>query len=140
MVPLDKYKPGQKVELVIIRETDLGFVAEINGVDQGLLYHNEVFEELRPGDAMPGFIAKIRADGTIDLLLHALGHHGAEELGERILTTLKENNGFLPVNDKSPAEQIYDLFFVSKKKYKMALGGLYKKRLIKITEKGIELV
>jgi uncharacterized protein len=134
------YTRGQKVDLIILRETQLGFVAQINGADEGLLYHNEVFEHLEIQQALPGYIKDVRPDGRIDLLLFALGHLASDELGERILGLLKENNGFLPLNDKSPAEEVYKHFGISKKKYKMAIGGLYKRRLIKITEKGMELV
>lgn len=134
------YTPGQKVDLVILRETDLGFVACINGVDEGLLYRNEIFEILRPGQALPGYISKVRENGEIDLLLQAFGNFGSDEIGQRILQILDEHKGFLPVNDHSAAEEIYDLFGVSKKKFKIALGGLYKKRLILITEEGIKRV
>ncbi len=136
----NKYESGQRVNLIILRETDLGYVAEINGAEEGLLYHNEVFERLESGESRFGYIKKIRQDGGIDLQLQAFGNLGSEELGLRILDALKNNEGFLPVNDKSSAEKIYQLFAVSKKKYKMALGGLYKRRLIKITEEGIESI
>ena len=131
------YTPGQKVDLLILRRTDLGFVAKINGVDEGLLYHSEIFEILEPGQELPGYINRVRADGSIDLLLQAFGNFGTEEIGERILQALSAANGFLPVNDKTSAEKIYDLFGVSKKKYKIALGGLYKARLITVSEEGI---
>ena len=133
------YEVGQKVDLVILRETPLGFVAQINGVEEGLLFHNEIFEALAPGDMLPGYIKKVGEKG-IDLLLQPLGHHGAAELGDSILQTLKQNKGFLPITSKTEAEEIYKLFGVSKKKYKMAVGGLYKKRLITIAEDGIRLV
>lgn len=135
-----KYTSGQKVDLVILRQTDLGFVAQINGEDEGLLYHNEIFERLDPGQELPGYIKKVRDDGSIDLLLQPFGNLGSEELGEKILDALHAMKGQLPVNAESPAEMIYDFFGVSKKKFKMALGGLYKKRLIKITDNGIELI
>ncbi len=135
-----KYEPGQKVELVIIRETQLGFLAMINDEDQGLLYHNEIFERLEPDQQLPGYIKKIRPDGTIDLQLHAFGSFGAEELGLQILELLKLNKGYLPINAKSPAESIYNYLGVSKKNFKMALGGLYKKRLVTFTDEGTELV
>jgi predicted RNA-binding protein (virulence factor B family) len=135
----DVYIPGQKVDLVILRRTDLGFVAKINGKDEGLLYHSEIFEILEPGQELPGYINRVRANGNIDLLLQAFGNFGTEEIGERILRTLGESNGFLPFNDKTSAEKIYDLFGVSKKKYKIALGGLYKARLITVGEDGIRL-
>ncbi len=134
------YTPGQKVDLKILRETDLGFVASINGVDEGLLYHDEIFEHLEPGQEVPGYIKKVREDQQIDLLLQAFGNLGAEEMGERILAALKENQGFLPITAKTSAEKIYELFGMSKKKYKIALGGLYKKRLISVDDDGIRLV
>lgn len=134
---MSKYVIGQKVDLVILRESPLGFAAEINGDDEGLLYHNEIFEHLEPGQTLPGYVRMIREDGGIDLILQPLGHHGAEELGELILETLKQHKGFLPLTSKTEAEEIYNLFGVSKKKYKMAIGGLYKKRLIKILDDGI---
>jgi uncharacterized protein len=136
----EKYELGQKVELIILRETNLGFVAEINGIDEGLLYHNEVFERLTRGQAVSGYIGKIRPDGGIDLLLQPFGNFGAEELGNKILEVLKQNNGVLPINAKSAAEKIYDTFGVSRKKFKIALGGLYKKRLVQFTESGTTLV
>ncbi len=136
---MSKYIPGEKVDLVILRETPLGFVAEINGEDEGLLYHNEIFEALEPGDKLPGYYKTTRSDGSIDLLLQPLGHHGAEELGERVLEVLKKHNGFLPLTSKTDPEEIHNLFGVSKKKFKMAVGGLYKKRLITIAEDGLRL-
>lgn len=135
--PVPAYTAGQKVNLVILRRTDLGYVAKINDQDEGLLYHNEIFEHLDPDQKLPGYIKKVREDGRIDLQLHAFGNFGAEDIGKQILQTLDEHHGFLPVNDKTPAEKIYELFGVSKKKYKIALGGLYKKRLILISDEGI---
>lgn len=136
----NKYKPGQKVDLVILRKTDLGYVAEINREDEGLLYHNEVFQGLEPRQSIAGYIKAVREDGGIDLLLQPFGNQGADELGLRIIVALEDNNGFLPINDKTSAEVIYDYFGVSKKKYKIAIGNLYKKRIILITEQGLKLV
>ena len=135
------YKIGQHVELEILRETPLGFVAAINnGEDEGLLYHGEIFEKLKPGDQLPGFIRTLRQDGGIDLILQAIGHQSNDQIGVRILEALEDSNGKLAINSKTSAEEIYRLFGVSKKKYKMALGGLYKQRLVKISDESIELV
>lgn len=134
------YSPGDKVDLIILRKTDLGFVAEINGADEGLLYYDEVFKDLKLDQALTGYIKKVRRDGGIDLLLESFGHLGTEDLGEQILEVLKKRGGKISLNAKSEAEEIYSLFGVSKKKFKMALGGLYKKRLVEFTEAGTELV
>ncbi|HEY8272724.1 MAG TPA: S1-like domain-containing RNA-binding protein [Pseudobdellovibrionaceae bacterium] len=137
----DEYAVDQSVELIICGETDLGFKAIINGKHLGMLYHNEVFQPLKQGQRLTGFIRNVRQeDGKIDLGLQKTGHHGAEEIGPKILELLQKSNGFLAINDKTSAEKIYELFGVSKKKYKIALGGLYKKRLITVNEDGIRLL
>ncbi|MGZ3774849.1 MAG: CvfB family protein [Bdellovibrio sp.] len=134
-----EYVEGQSVDLMIAAKTELGFKAIINNRHWGVLYPNEVFQTLDIGQKVKGFIKKIRDDGKIDLSLSQLGYKAAEDISEKILEVLKAKNGFLSVTDKTSPETIYKLFGVSKKKYKMALGGLYKKRLITILEDGIKL-
>lgn len=140
MTSKPNYDEGQKVELQILRATDLGFVAKINGTHEGLLYYGEIFEPLEIGQILPGYIKRVREDEKIDLLLQPFGNFGSQDLGSKILEILKNHKGFLPINDKTAAEKIYELFGVSKKKFKIALGGLYKKRLITIKDDGIRLV
>lgn len=132
------YKEGDRVDLFVAAQTELGFKAVINGRHWGVLYANEVFTKLDFGQRLPGFIKRIRPDGKIDLRLHQEAQKDVDDIGEKIMKALKDRGGFLPINDKTPAEMIYDLFGVSKKKYKMALGALYKKRMILVTEQGIK--
>lgn len=134
---------GDKVDLIIAAKTDLGYKAVINNRHIGMLYKNEVFTELFYGKEIQGYIKAIRDDGKIDLSLQqtgVTGHKAAADIGPKILELLEEKGGFLEINEKTPAEVIYDIFGVSKKKYKIALGGLYKKRLITIEEDGIRLI
>ncbi len=133
------YAIEQKVELLIFGQTDLGFKAIINGKHLGILYKNEVFQDIRYADQTAGYIKKIREDGKIDLILQPFGSKGAGDLGEKIIELLKEKGGFLPLTDKTPPDTIYEMFGVSKKKYKMALGGIYRKKLITIETDGIKL-
>lgn len=134
------YKPEQQVDLLIFGQTDLGYKAIINQKHLGVLYKNEVFQNLKYGDETKAYIKKIREDGKIDLILQAIGHKGAEDLGQKIIEILKQNNGFLALTEKTTPEKIYELFSVSKKKYKMALGNIYKKKLIRIEPDGIRLI
>lgn len=135
------YEEGQKVQLIIAGRTDLGFKAIIENRHWGVLYGNEVFQPLFQGQRLEGYIKKKRDDGKIDLSLQRAGHKSAnEDVGPKILKLLQEKNGFLAVNDKTPPEEIYRLFGVSKKKYKIALGGLYKQRLITVDDDGIRLL
>lgn len=134
------YEPNQPVDLFVAMKTDLGFKAVVNGKHWGMLFSNEVFERLEYGQKLKGYIKQVRPDGKIDLMLQPLGNKGALDLGQKILDVLKAKGGFMPLTEKTPPETIYDLFGVSKKKYKMALGGLYKKRVIAIEENGIRLL
>lgn len=130
---------GQRVELLICSQTELGYKAIINNSRWGVLYKNEIFQPLRKGQQLPGFIKKIRDDGKIDLCLQKPGHEKVADLSDRIIDALKAAGGSISITDRSPAELIYRTFSVSKKTYKKAIGGLYKKRLIEIGSDGIRL-
>lgn len=135
-----EYEFGQEVELLITRETELGYKAIINNAHWGFLYHNEVFKKLRIGKKVKGYIQKRREDGKIDLSLSAMGYEKVDGISQMILGMLGRKGGFLPLTSKTSPEEIYDTFGVSKKNYKKALGALYKQRLISIEEDGIRLV
>lgn len=135
------YQTDEAVDLLIYAQTDLGFKAVINNQHCGVLYNSEVFQEIRYGQKIKGYVKKVREDGKIDLILQKSGHLAAQDdIGPKILDEIKRAGGFLAITDKSNAEKIYSLFGVSKKKFKIALGGLYKKRLITIDPDGIRIV
>ena len=139
--PNDKtFKIGDSVNLLITGKTDLGFKAIINGNYLGVIFENEVFTSLFYGQKTKGFIKNIRGDGKIDLSLQVTGHRAAENIEPILLQMLEDNDGFLAINDKTEAEAIYQMFGVSKKKYKMILGSLYKKRIISVHDDGIRLI
>lgn len=133
------YEAGQEVDLLIAGETDLGFNAIINNKHLGVIYRNEIFQPLRKGDRIKGYIKKIREDEKIDLLLQKPGYAKVDDISLKIVDVLKKHNGFLPVTDKSDPDAIYELFGVSKKTYKKAIGALFKFQIIDIEDKGIRL-
>jgi hypothetical protein len=134
------FEVGQKVSLIIADKTELGFKAIVNNTHWGLLYQNELFQPLKRGQKLDGYIKQIREDGKIDLILNQPGYGKVLSLTDNILIKLKENNGALMLSDKSPPEAIYAAFGVSKKVFKQAIGALYKKQLISIDKNGIKLV
>jgi hypothetical protein len=136
---LPDYTVGQEVDLVIESETDLGYKAIVNNLHWGILYENEVFEQLAKGLKIKGYIKKIRPDNKIDLSLHPLGYEKVDPLTQMILDEMKKMGGFIAVSDKSDAEEVYRVFGISKKSFKQAIGALYKKRLITISPDGIRL-
>jgi uncharacterized protein len=135
-----QFHEGQSVELLIGDRTDIGYNALINNSCEGLLYKNEVFQPLRKGEHIAGFIKKVRDDGKIDLCLQKPGAEKVYDIADKIIGKLKKQAGFIPLDDKTPPEVIYRLFGTSKKTYKKAIGALYKKRIILIENGGIRLV
>lgn len=131
---------GDEVDLIIANQSSLGINTIINGKHKGLLYHNEVFTDIKPGDRLKGFIKKIREDNKIDVSLQKQGYGNIEPNSELILEKLKENDGFLELNDKSDPELIKAKLNMSKKTFKKAIGTLYKQKLIKFEDGGVRLV
>lgn len=135
-----QYSVGQAVDLMICKETDIGYKSVINRAHWGVLYFDDVFKPLKKGQKTRGYIKKLRSDRKIDLCLQKLGYEKVGDMTETILNALKSEGGFISVTDKSPPELIAKQFNVSKKTYKKAIGALYKKRLIKIEPDGIYLI
>ena len=134
-----EYYFGQEVQLMIHSKTDIGYKAIVNNIHWGMLYENEVFRTLKPGEQLTGYIKQVREDEKIDVSLQKPGIESAMDLSDKILLMLKEEGGFLPVTDKSSPETIYSVFGESKKNYKKAVGMLYKNRIITIEPDGIRL-
>ncbi len=132
---------GQKVDLIIADETDLGLKAVINHEFWGVLYWNELFQPLKKGQKVKGQVKKVRSDHKIDLILEQTHYNDRIEMTiEKFLQQLAEHQGYLPVGDKTSPDIIYKQFGVSKKIFKQALGGLYKQHKIVIGANRIEWV
>lgn len=128
-----------EVDVLVSRITDLGIEVIINQKFKGLLYHDEVFEDLRIGDKRKGVIKKIREDLKIDVSLQQLGFKNIEPTAQKLLEVLKRHHGFIGLHDKSDAEDIRSILGISKKSFKKAAGHLYKLKLISIQDDGIYL-
>ena len=132
-------KPRQSVDLLIAGRTDLGYKAVINDQYLGLIFRDDAFRPLKIGERLPGFVKNIRADGKIDLLISQGTLQGDHDLGEQIIEKLRASGGISTLTDKSDPDEIYRQFKVSKKKYKQALGTLYKSRRITLAPNQIKL-
>ena len=136
--PVD-FQAGRAVDLLIWTRTKLGYSAIIDNARLGVLYENEVFQDLQPGQRVKGFIKKVRDDQKIDLSLQQPGYQGIPDVSDTILAALRKNGGFLAVSDASMPETIQSLFGISKKTFKKAVGALYKRRLITLEDGGLRL-
>lgn len=133
------YRYGDEVSLLVWQKTDLGFKVIVDNRYAGLVYSNQIFREIRTGDRMKGYIEAVREDRKIDVMLQPTGWRMTKETADVLLDYLETHQGVCRLTDKSPAEDIYQAFQVSKKSYKKAVGDLYKRRLITIEEDCIRL-
>ncbi|GAB2587728.1 CvfB family protein [Spirosoma areae] len=131
---------GEEVRLLAYETTDLGMNVIINNRYKGLVYANEIFRTVRPGDPLLGYVKRIRDDNHVDVSLQKAGFENVEPNAQRILATLKAENGFLPLTDNSPPDEIYKSLEMSKKTFKKAVGTLYRERKVVLEEGGIRLV
>lgn len=134
------FEEGDEVSLLITEQTDLGFNAIINNKYIGLLYHNEVFTDLNPGDSRRGWIKKIRVNNKIDLTLQPSGYGHILDNKEIVLNELKSSGGLISLGDKSTPEAVYERFQISKSAFKKTIGALYKERIIVLSDHEIKLV
>ena len=133
------FQEKEEVDILITYRSDIGVNVIINDQYKGVLYENEIFQEVQPGQRMKGFIKKIREDNKIDVGLQRSGYENVLPNEQKILAKLKEANGFLALGDKSSPEEIIAALGMSKKVFKKAIGSLFKQRVIRIEEKGISL-
>ena len=134
-------KVGDKVDLIVIRNTGMGFTVLVNEEFEGLLYRNELFQKIEEGQKLVGYVKKIREDEKLDISLQAVGFKQTIVKNEIIiLNALKQNNGFIGLHDKSSPDEIKYQLGMSKKAFKNAIGGLFRQKLITISEEGIKFV
>jgi hypothetical protein len=131
---------GDEVDLIIADSTDLGYHAIVNQKHLGILYHNELFQPVKTGDQVKGYIKKLREDGKIDLSLEKQGYKKVDPVAAKILEQLKAADGELLLSDKSDPETIKSTLGISKKTFKKAIGALYKEKKISISDDRIRLL
>lgn len=131
---------GEEVDLIVTHITEAGINVVINEKHKGLMYQNEVFEDLRTGDRIIGYIKNIRPDGKIDVSRTKIGHTKLSDTAEKILHELEINDGFLGLTDKSHPDEIKSILGMSKKTFKQSVGVLYKERKIELKDNGLYLL
>ncbi len=127
------------VDLIVSHPSDLGMNVIVNNKHLGLIFKDDIYKDISVGDRLKGTVKKVRTDNKLDISLEQIGYRNIEPNAEHILFELQDNNGFLPVHDKSDPETIKNLLQMSKKSFKKAVGSLYKERQIEIKSDGIYL-
>jgi len=131
---------GEEVEVIVYRETPIGYSVIVNHIHKGLIYKNEVPKELRIGEKRKAYVKMIRDDNKLDISITPVGYQNVNSSNSALIfSALESNQGYLEITDKSSPEQIKALFGLSKKAFKKAIGELYRERKIKLEPKGIRL-
>lgn len=138
--PSEDLSRGDEVRILVRGKTDLGVNVIVNQAYKGLIYQNEIFQELKTGDRLKAYVKLIREDQKIDISLKPIGFASIEPGAKKILQMLEKGEGFLPYTDKSSPEAIKTAFAMSKKLFKKSIGSLYKQKLIRLSPEGIYLL
>ncbi|MGD1472097.1 CvfB family protein [Vibrio harveyi] len=133
------YEVNEQVDLIIAERSQLGYKAIVNGEHWGMIFPSDMFGKLFIGKKLKGYIKQVREDGKIDLALQKVGVAKMDDLSSKVIELLEKKGGFLPLNDKSSPEAIFEAFRTSKGTYKKTIGGLYKAGKIVIEKDGIRL-
>ena len=134
------YKPGQEVQALVWKHTDIGYKVIVDNLFQGMIYDNEVYAPLEIQQTITAYVKNVRDDGKIDLTVGDRAAKRVSDLTSLILDRIEHNGGRLTITDSSSPEEIKRAFHCSKKDFKKAVGKLYKERKIAIGEDCITLV
>ena len=130
----------ETVDIIVSHPSDIGMNVIVNKKHLGLIYKDNIFQDLSIGDKLKGLVKKIRKDNKLDIALGEIGYRNIEPNAEAIMVELEDNgDGFINLTDKSSPEDIKEMLQMSKKSFKKAVGSLYKQKLITIKEDGIYL-
>lgn len=136
---IPRYSEGDTVDILAVHKTDLGYKVIVDNLFWGMIYNNDLFDPLSPGDRIPAYVKTVREDGKIDVTLRERGGERVFQLANRIMGYLRDTGGEMALSDSSSPEDIKAVFQCSKKDFKKALGYLYKKGKILIADGGVTL-
>ena len=124
------YYHRQKVDVLIVQQLEIGYRIIVDGKHWGMIYNNELYQQVNVGEHHTGFVKQVRDDGKIDVTLAKIEKMRIDDVADEILNYLQENGGIMTLSDKSSPEDILNTFNCSKKDFKKALGLLYKQHKV----------
>ena len=130
---IPEYKFRKKADILVVKRTDLGFKVIVDNLFSGMIYHDEIYQDINIGEHYTAFIKNVRPDGKIDLKLGDREVKRVKGLADVIMDYIKANGGSMQITDSSSPEMIRAVVNCSKKDFKKTLGFLYKAKKIIIT-------
>lgn len=133
------YYHRQKVDLLVVQRTELGYKVIVNDLHWGMIYKSETYKDVNVGEHCVGYIKQVRPDGKIDVTLEKIERMRVDDLSTVVLDYIKAHGGSIAITDKSTPEEIRNAFQCSKKDYKKALGQLYRERKVLLSPTTVTL-
>ncbi len=133
------YRHNDSVDLLVWQRTELGFKVIVDNQYPGQIYTNQIYRDIHVGERTKGYVDVVREDGKIDVMLQPSGRQQTIDFADTLMDYLIAHGGRCPYGDKTDAGIIREVFGVSKKTLKRAIGDLYKRKVIVIEEEGIRL-
>ena len=125
-----------EVEIILYSKTPLGYKVIVNNSYDGMIYHTEIFENLKIGDKKRAYVKNVRDDNKIDISLQKIGEKVS---GDKVFDILVKNGGKLDFTYKSEADDINKVFGISKKAFKASLTKLIAENKIVLEESCIRV-
>ena len=132
-------RPREEVALLVASQSEIGYRVVVNNRHWGMIYRNQIFRPVAVGDRLQGYVRRITEENRIDISLQQAGIAQVRDSAEALRELLRDNGGFLPLNDDSSPEQVAQLTQMSKKNFKRSLGMLLKRGEVHFENDGIKL-
>lgn len=132
-------QPREEVALLVASQSEIGYRVVVNNRHWGMIYRNQIFRPVAVGDRLQGYVRRITEENRIDISLQQAGIAQVRDSAEALRELLRDNGGFLPLNDDSSPEQVAQLTQMSKKNFKRSLGMLLKRGEVHFENDGIKL-
>jgi len=136
---LSSFEVNDEVEILVFAKTPLGFKVIVNNDYEGMIFHDEIFDNIYSGVKRRAFIKNIREDGKFDIILQKVGSKGGDDVLNKITALIRKNGGFMEFTYKSDSSAIKKIFGLSKKNFKASLTKLIESNQIELLDNGIKL-
>ncbi|WP_201523538.1 CvfB family protein [Aliarcobacter butzleri] len=127
---------NDEVEIILYSKTPLGYKVIVNNRYEGMIFHSEVFENLKIGDRKRAYVKNVREDNKLDISLQKIGQ---KIVDDKVFEVLEKNGGKLNFTYKSEVEDIKEVFGISKKSFKASLTKLLSENKIILEENYIRI-
>ncbi len=135
-----RIKENDMVEgVVYATNPDYGAYVVVDNQYNAMIPRDKMKGALYVGQEVSARVENVKNDGKIDLSLQSRAHESIDSDAKSIFEKLKQEDGFLPFNDKSDPAKIQKEFRMSKSQFKKSVGRLLKLGLIEFKNNGIKM-